>query len=121
MPRDLDFKYLIKIPEQNRLTKGPDICDEANIYLWISLIVFSEKILPFGSQHQNRTEYVCIICMLEQGYDHVQAYLGICQKKLYVKKIYVKKIYVKKSRAQFLYFVYFSHVTSILGFTKLLK
>jgi hypothetical protein len=51
-----------------------------------------------------------------QGYDHVQAYLGICQKKLYV-----KKIYVKKSRAQFLHFVYFSHVTSILGFTKLLK
>jgi hypothetical protein len=51
----------------------------------------------------------------------VQAYLGICQKKLYVKKIYVKKIYVKKSRAQFLHFVYFSHVTSILGFTKLLK
>jgi hypothetical protein len=55
------------------------------------------------------------------GYDHVQAYLGICQKKLYVKKIYVKKIYVKKSRAQFLHFVYFSHVTSTLGFTKLLK
>jgi hypothetical protein len=54
-----------------------------------------------------------------QGYDHVQAYLGICQKKLYVKKIYVKKIYVKKSRAQFLNFVWFSHVTSILGFTKL--
>jgi hypothetical protein len=56
-----------------------------------------------------------------QGYDHVQAYLGICQKKIYVKKIYVKKIYVKKSRAQFLHFVYFSHVTSTLGFTKLLK
>jgi hypothetical protein len=56
-----------------------------------------------------------------QGYDHVQAYLGICQKKLYVKKIYVKKIYVKKSRAQFLNFVCFLHVTSILGFTKLLK
>jgi hypothetical protein len=52
----------------------------------------------------------------DQGYDHVQAYLGICQK-----KIYVKKIYVKKSRAQFLHFVYFSHVTSILGFTKLSK
>jgi hypothetical protein len=34
-----------------------------------------------------------------QGYDHVQAYLGICQKKLYVKKIYVKKLYVKKSRS----------------------
>jgi membrane protein CcdC involved in cytochrome C biogenesis len=33
------------------------------------------------------------------GYDHVQAYLGICQKKLYVKKLYVKKIYVKKSRS----------------------
>jgi hypothetical protein len=57
----------------------------------------------------------------DQGYDHVQAYLGICQKKIYVKKIYVKKIYVKKSRAQFLHFVYFSHVTSTLGFTKLLK
>jgi hypothetical protein len=33
------------------------------------------------------------------GYDHVQPYLGICQKKLYAKKIYVKKIYVKKSRS----------------------
>jgi hypothetical protein len=36
---------------------------------------------------------------LSLGYDHVQAYLGICQKKLYVKKIYVKKLYVKKSRS----------------------
>jgi hypothetical protein len=42
-------------------------------------------------------------------------------KKIICKKIYVKKIYVKKSRAQFLHFVCFSHVTSILGFTKLLK
>jgi hypothetical protein len=64
---------------------------------------------------------VLSVCDPGLGYDHVQAYLGICQKKLYVKKIYVKKIYVKKSRAQFLHFVYFSHVTSILGFTKLLK
>jgi hypothetical protein len=28
--------------------------------------------------------------LIDQGYDHVQAYLGICQKKLYVKKLYVK-------------------------------
>jgi hypothetical protein len=62
-----------------------------------------------------------VVIIMDQGYDHVQAYLGICQKKLYVKKIYVKKIYVKKSRAKFLHFVYFSHVTSILGFTELLK
>jgi hypothetical protein len=38
MPRDLDFKYLIKILEQNRLTQDADICDEAKIYLWISLM-----------------------------------------------------------------------------------
>jgi hypothetical protein len=38
MPRDLDFKYLIKILEQNRLTTGADICVEAKIYFWNSLM-----------------------------------------------------------------------------------
>jgi hypothetical protein len=71
-------------------------------------VVFISKIVIFN-------------CLDNQGYDHVQAYLGLCQKKLYVKKKYVKKKYVKKSRAQFLHFVCFSHATSILGFTKLLK
>jgi hypothetical protein len=36
---------------------------------------------------------------LNLGYDHVQAYLGICKKNYMSKKYMLKKIYVKKSRS----------------------
>jgi hypothetical protein len=55
---------------------------------------FSEHFLPLSKQVGNPTSTTSHLKRREtkdaQGYDHVQAYLGICQKKIYVKKLYVK-------------------------------
>jgi hypothetical protein len=47
----------------------------------------------------------------------VQAYLGICQKKIYVKKIYVKKAYVKKSRSCDIFAYHFCLLVLLIQFT----